>query len=317
VKRRAASLTATKIARVVVYLGRHPRYAGVLPEGCAEWSERVLEAAGLLADWQRRVIGSKWMDRTLTAVQRVTVPGMALHVGLRKRYMEDAVRDALAAGATQVLVLGAGFDTLCLRLAPQYPDVHFVEVDHPATHARKVEAVRKLDAEQANLQFIAADLGKHMLEEVLTDEHGWSDTEKSIAVAEGLLMYLSQEEVRLFLSSCATALTPGSEVAISFLRRGADDRIHLGGVGMLTALSLRAIGEPIRWGVQKGGLERLLESLGFAVVDAPSSGDLRARYLASAGLATEPLGDVEHLARAKLGQAPRAAGIRKADGHGP
>ena len=33
-------------------------------------------------------------------------------------------------GAKQVVILGAGFDTLALRLSEQFPSVKFIEVDH-------------------------------------------------------------------------------------------------------------------------------------------------------------------------------------------
>lgn len=48
---------------------------------------------------------------------------------------------AIEQGARQVLVLGAGFDTLCLRLAPQYPHVRFFEVDHPASTSSRSRLV--------------------------------------------------------------------------------------------------------------------------------------------------------------------------------
>lgn len=51
--------------------------------------------------------------------------------------MDDEVRAALAAGAIHVLVVGAGYDTLALRLAAAHPEVLFVEVDRPATLGKK------------------------------------------------------------------------------------------------------------------------------------------------------------------------------------
>ena len=66
---------------------------------------------------------------------------------LRKRWIESRVRAKIAAGASQVVVLGAGLDTLGVRLASERPDLRVVEIDHPATLAVKRSVVeRKLGA---------------------------------------------------------------------------------------------------------------------------------------------------------------------------
>jgi O-methyltransferase involved in polyketide biosynthesis len=52
----------------------------------------------------------------------VTHPGIVRHWMLRKRWIESRVRARIAAGASQVVVLGAGLDTLGVRLASELPD---------------------------------------------------------------------------------------------------------------------------------------------------------------------------------------------------
>ena len=66
-----------------------------------------------------------------------SIPGQFAEFGKRKAYFEAQARDAIAAGAHQILVLGAGYDLLCLRLAPEFPGVCFFEIDHPATASAK------------------------------------------------------------------------------------------------------------------------------------------------------------------------------------
>src|SRR6185437_1053437 len=53
----------------------------------------------------------------------------------RSRFAEDALRDAVARGVEQYVVLGAGFDTFAYR--NPFPSLRVFEVDHPATQARK------------------------------------------------------------------------------------------------------------------------------------------------------------------------------------
>ena len=76
-------------------------------------------------------------------------------IWMRKLYMEQQVRQFLErhmATSTynnalflQVLVIGAGYDTLAYRLALEYQDsnVAFIELDHPATGQAKLAALKR------------------------------------------------------------------------------------------------------------------------------------------------------------------------------
>src|SRR5436190_8140347 len=55
------------------------------------------------------------------------------YVNARTFYIDAALRRAAAAGATQVVVLGAGFDSRAYRFRASHPSVRFFEVDLPAT----------------------------------------------------------------------------------------------------------------------------------------------------------------------------------------
>ena len=54
---------------------------------------------------------------------------------LRKRLIEEVVRASLTEGVEQVVIIGAGFDTLALRLCAGFPRTNFIEIDHPATQS--------------------------------------------------------------------------------------------------------------------------------------------------------------------------------------
>ena len=114
------SSTATLIAAATVLLARHPKLGHLVPAGAAEICARCLQGFWSVAPRLR------WLA---WAGERATIPGLMLHFILRKRWIEDAVRGALARGCRQVVVLGAGFDTLAARLAPQFPAVRFLEID--------------------------------------------------------------------------------------------------------------------------------------------------------------------------------------------
>src|SRR5258706_13933 len=109
------SSTAILIAAATVFLARDARVSDLVPSGAAEWCARCLEVLpGLKAVETLSRPGLRWAARL---AERATVPGLLLHFMLRKRWIEEVVRSALAEGYEQVVVMGAGFDTLALRLS--------------------------------------------------------------------------------------------------------------------------------------------------------------------------------------------------------
>jgi Leucine carboxyl methyltransferase len=91
----------------------------------------MLSAAGLLLGTPQQ-----WANHRLDIVTPTEIL-------LRKCYIENHVRRLLPL-VKQVLVLGAGYDTLAHRLAGEFPHWTFYEVDHPATSKVKLRALQRL-----------------------------------------------------------------------------------------------------------------------------------------------------------------------------
>ena len=69
------------------------------------------------------------------------LPGQFEAFSHRKAFCEHQVRDGIGAGATQILVLGAGYHTMGWRLAPEFSGVYFFKIDHPATARIKARGI--------------------------------------------------------------------------------------------------------------------------------------------------------------------------------
>jgi methyltransferase (TIGR00027 family) len=201
----------------MVTLGAKPGWRERLPAGLPELSEALLLASGQFPFTERalRLSTRPWAVRLAELGERLQ-PGTFEGLGRRKIFMDEQVCAAIDAGATQVLVLGAGFDTLCLRLAAEYPEVQFLEIDHPDTSRIKARALEQL-GKPANMALAAADLGREPLSGALSASVAWDVEEKSAVVAEGLLYYLSREAVRGLFSGLAGATGAASRVAFSHL----------------------------------------------------------------------------------------------------
>src|SRR5436309_1029365 len=86
---------------------------------------------------------------------------------VRTRVIDDAVRDAVAAGCSQLVLLGAGYDTRPYRL-PELADIETFEIDHPVTQAvKRAVLARLLPTLSPRVHFAAVDFEHDSLEAAL------------------------------------------------------------------------------------------------------------------------------------------------------
>jgi methyltransferase (TIGR00027 family) len=232
-------------------------WAERLPPDLVEISERLLLASGSPGYGPRLMRASRkqWMVR-IYQIQDRLMPGQWEGFGHRKIFMQRQVESAIGEGVRQVLVLGAGFDTLCLRLAPQHSSVDFFEVDHPTTSAAKAKGVA-LEGKPENMIQIAADLGERALSKILSEDGRWQGSQPSVLLAEGLFQYLKDDEVRGLLTEAAACTTPGSRIV--FTHTIPDERKVL-------PMILRVVGEPFQSAVRSEDLPGYIEGTGWAMI---------------------------------------------------
>ena len=301
---RRPSHTAVKVARGLVFLGEDPVKAKLLPPGAAESTSRLVLEAGLLKPWMISLYRHPWFHRFVAFIERTTMKGQMTGSALRKRFVDDETRAGLTDGATQVLVVGAGFDTLCERLAAEFPRVTFVEVDRPATANLKRRAVAGMGGNQPNLHILDVDLTSATLAEALAAVPEWDRGARSVVVAEGVLMYIHEAEVATFLGSIRSECGAGTRLVFTYLGIDGKGRPHVGRLSGLMRLALRVSGEPLHWGTNPHELEGFLEGHGFQVLPPTDRHDLRRRYLEPVGLGDMTEWGVEFLSVAEITPAP-------------
>jgi len=292
------SLTARKIARFMVLIDAVPRFAGLLPADSAVTAEAILRASRAVGQGQIDMMRAPWTQRFYAIAEALTARGQLVWFGLRKRWMAERVEEAIAAGATQLLVVGAGFDPLATLVARRHPEVTCVEVDAPATAEPKRAGVRGAGFERPNLHVCAADLSKRPLGEVLRSTP-WKTDARSVVVAEGLLMYLDVKDVKAFFAAIHDHTGAGSRVAFSYMDGDDAGQPHLGTLDWPIRAALRIAGERMRWGIRPRELPRFVEESGFRVVEQTDGAALRTRYLAPMGLPEEPVAAYDLLAVAQ------------------
>jgi methyltransferase (TIGR00027 family) len=283
------------IALSTVCLRGDPQWGHLVPPLAAEASVWFLEAAedppGLLL----HAIPRRWFRRLARAAERLTIPGILLHYAARKRYLEEVVRTSLHEGFTQVVILGAGYDTLPLRLHQEFRHVLFFEADHPATQQAKRRALERRALPGTNLRFLPVDFTRERLEDRLPALPGCDAKAKTLFVAEGVLMYLRPEEVDGVFDGLRGRAGATGRFAFTFMEPQANGRIAFRNASWLVTLWLRWRGEPFRWGLRRDQLPTFLAARGFSLRDLATPATFRDRYLGGALAAEIPLAEGEYV----------------------
>ena len=255
------SKTARKVALNIVTLGAKPRMDNVLPPGIVDATAEMLVASGAVGantiQWAR----SRRMVSVYEAFDWM-MPGQFEAFGHRKAFFDRQVREGIDAAATQILILGAGYDTLAWRLAPEFTGVNFFEIDHPATACRKAKGLEQM-GRRDNLHLIPEDLSKRKLVDVMEANDTWDPTAQTVIVAEGLLMYLPPEAVHDLFGQCAAITGTGSRMAFTYINRGGDGRPDIGRWTRLVLWILKVSGEPWLWSMRPEELGPFLDKNGW------------------------------------------------------
>lgn len=287
------SATAYLIARSTCFLSRDPMLGGFVPKLSAELSEVVIQSRCRFSRCFDRLTDSRYLRPLAHAIERATIPGIKLHYALRKRYLEEVARDALARGIRQIVVIGAGFDTLALRLHATFPETEFFEVDHPATQRVKKRVVESYQSLHGNLRFIALNLARERLEDSLLKQASYHPDVKTLFIAEGLLMYLTPEEVSRIFRFIQDHSGGASSLAFTFMEMQRDGRIGFRKSSSLVDAWLRLRGESFKWGIEHEHINDFLAARGFRALEIATADTLRSRYLASEQLKQLPLAEGE------------------------
>ena len=266
------SRTALKVAMAIVTLDKKPGMAGHLPPGIVPATEKLLLASGVAGAKTLRWARSSKALAVYKAFDWL-MPGQLDAFAHRKAFCEHQVRAAISDGATQILVLGAGYDTTGWRLAPEFPDVTFFEIDHPATARLKARGITAM-GQPENLVLLAEDLAAQRLVDVL-DIPTWDRQAQTVFVAEGLLMYLSAEVVRDLFLQCDQLSGEKSRVAFSYIPRGLDGRPDAGRWTGLLLWLRKAAGEPWLWSAEAENPGSALQDTSWSVEKLPAEEAVR------------------------------------------
>jgi methyltransferase (TIGR00027 family) len=254
-------------------------------------SETALHVARLRAAHQLRENGSVFRDsyalsiigqtpETLLETEQASPlrRGERLFVSSRSRFAEESAMQAILRGTEQLVVLGAGYDTFCLRFKSNSNQILF-ELDHPETQRSKRKAIENIGATLPQYtHLIEIDFEKDALFEKLQSV-GFREDKAAFFFWLGVVPYLKEETVFNLLGSLRRL--PDAEIVFDY---GQDPNGYSGlrrerYQNMID--EAQNMGEPWLSFFEPQDLASKLRSLGYSEFEDLGVSEIGARYIPS------------------------------------
>jgi methyltransferase (TIGR00027 family) len=213
----------------------------------------------------------------------------------RKRFVEDKLRAAYAGGVDNVVILGAGLDTLAYRV-PIPAGTSVFEVDQPENIALKEAAVtRALGRVPESVTLVPIDFEQQDLGDVLA-AHGYRPTKRAFFVWEAVTQYLTEDAVRACFRFLADAPS-SSELVFTYVRKDFLDGITLYGA---EGAYLSFVHKKRLWhfGMNPDQVDSFLAGYSWTVREQVGDKEFTARYLEPSGREL-PVTDIEQSVHAE------------------
>ena len=255
---------------------------------CEQWlpkGQRLCDdelALPFLPGFGRAIAGvCRWgflRERLIRSSDR-DVPGAWAGIACRKRYIDEKVTEAMAAGVNTLVVLGAGLDTRACRLAvPKH--VHAYEIDQAVNVETKRARMRALwGGPPDGVTLIPVDFEKDDVEAALA-ANGFRLDAPTMFVWEAVSQYLTEEGARKTLAFLAKA-APGSRLAFTYVRKDFLDGVNLyGGRGLYRRFVANGVW---RFGLAPEAVGDFLSEYGWREREQMGAREFAERYVAPTG----------------------------------
>lgn len=253
------SFTAWVVIACHLALARHPKWRSLIGESDLSFYKR---SDSYCQDNIPicRILGALPAAWKLAIVEKIVAKGAPQHFVFRKKAIAQQVEQSIAGGIKQLVILGAGFDTLAVTIAHRHPEIRCFEIDVPGMHEVKRLLIEESGGKPANFFPVAADLSQVSLKEVLDENPAYDSLKNVLFIVEGVTMYLKEADVRSLFDDIRKSNNAPS-VIFTAIERVKKPSHGLGGIIRDLVLSKR--GEEFNWSKPMDEISGFLSEHGF------------------------------------------------------
>ncbi len=213
-------------------------------------------------------------------LKKKITPGMYEFIIARTAFFDHVVQQALKENISQIIFLGAGYDSRPYRFKDLIQDTKIFELDAQPTQQRKRGILHQASiAIPRQLVFVPINFQIDSLKEALLGA-GFSRDQKALFVWEGVIYYLSAVIVDDTLSFIRSNSPAGSSICFDYASLSpialSDSRARQ----LREKRKSRYPGEPTKFGIAQGQLASFLSDRGYDIIEHLTPNEIQYKYLA-------------------------------------
>lgn len=197
-------------------------------------------------------------------------------VATRARFADDLAEEVVTHGLKQLVMLGAGFDSMVLRIKNVLGGVRVFEVDHPATQEVKRKVMTRLGVPD-NVRFVAVDFEQEDFVEKLKAA-GFDPAQLSLVVWMGVSYYLTPQAMARTLTQIGSLGGAGLRLTFDYILQGVIDGTTRNPEAFIAAQRVAQLGEPWIFGLKPEEVGDYLAAFGFKLIKDYDPEELRRKY---------------------------------------
>jgi len=208
-------------------------------------------------------------------------PGIYEYMLARTAFFDTVFIEALNKKISQIVLLGAGYDTRAYRFAMLNKGTKIIELDMGTTQNRKMKCLKKAQIDiPGSVRLVPIDFNKEELTEVL-EKAGYENYEKTLFIWEGVSYYLAPQSVDAALEFVYRSSHKESVIAFDYVIAISKENIHnyYGVKEFAHTWRKHRSNELFRFEIEEGKIESFLEQRGLKIVNHLDNEEIERTFL--------------------------------------
>jgi len=198
------------------------------------------------------------------AIQNLITPPLYGYFICRTAYIDSIYEKALSENFSQIVFLGAGYDTRAYRFKKANSDIRIFEMDVASIQNRKIEVLKNANIDiPEQVSFISINFKNENFATALL-KSGFDRSAKTLFIWEGVTFYLHEEAIRNALEWMNTLASLGSIVCFDY---------------MTTKVNSVYQSEPFLFWINPSELPEFMSNFGFDIIEHVNPDEMGKRFL--------------------------------------
>ncbi len=206
------------------------------------------------------------------AIENLITPPLYHYFICRTAYIDSVFQKALTENFSQIVFLGAGYDTRAYRFKELTSNIRIFEIDVVSTQNRKIESLKNANIDiPTQVSFISINFKNENFAEALI-KSGFNKSLKTLFIWEGVTFYLQEEVIRNTLELISASAPLGSVLCFDFMTAKVDSVFQ---------------SEPFLFWIEPSELPEFMFRFGFYIIEHLYPNEMEKKFLNSGDSTTE------------------------------